>query len=397
MDLRRRFLLLLALRWLATGLLIPVALLLPLQRGLTIAEVGAALAAQGVVVLALEVPSGALTDSWGRRPVFIASGAAAIVAYTLTMTAQTFLAFAVAWGVSGVFRALDSGPLEAWFVDAEMARGAATEVPSGLAAAGGVTSGAIAVGSLLSAGFLWLAPWSADVALALPYAASIVVVVVQVGCAWWLMEAAPRSGPPAASAWRGALRSGVALALGPRLRMLTAAMVMVGVGVAALELFMPVRLAEFSDDPSDAGAVLGVVTSVAWALAALGATVASRVLREVGPGVLAPALVAVEAIGLVAMAVAAGPLVLIGGFWLCYLVHTSFGATYNSLVHERVDDARRGTALSVTSMAFLGSAAVGGLVLGVVADRANASVALWIAAGFLAAAALLVSRAASRR
>ena len=80
MGVRGRFLLLLGLRWLATGLLMPVALLLPLERGLTIAEIGIAMAAQGIVVIVMEVPSGALADSWGRRPVFIASGVAAIAA-----------------------------------------------------------------------------------------------------------------------------------------------------------------------------------------------------------------------------------------------------------------------------------------------------------------------------
>ena len=77
MTLTHRYLTLLALRWFATGLIIPVAALLPLERGLTLAELGVAMAAQGVVVLLLEVPSGALTDAWGRRPVLLASVAAA--------------------------------------------------------------------------------------------------------------------------------------------------------------------------------------------------------------------------------------------------------------------------------------------------------------------------------
>ena len=391
MGVRGRFLLLLGLRWLATGLLMPVALLLPLERGLTIAEIGIAMAAQGIVVILMEVPSGALADSWGRRPVFIASGVAAIVAYALTLAAQSVLAFALAWAVSGLFRALDSGALESWFVDAENARGASTEVPSALATAGGVISAAIAIGSLISAGLLYVLPWSAGDSLAVPYVLAIGIVVVQVVVARALMEPVAHAEPTTASAWRDALASGVRVAFGRRLRLLTAAMLLCGVAVAGLEMLMPVRLAEFSTDTSAAGSVLGVVSSIAWGLAALGATVVSRVLREVSPGVVAPVLAAAEALGLAVMAIAGGPVALVAGFWLCYLVHTSFGAAYNALVHDRVTEAHRATALSVTSMAFLGSASAGGVVLGIVAQELSAAWALVASSAVLLLAAGLVA------
>lgn len=362
MSVRSRFLVLLALRWSATGLIIPVALLLPLSRGLSVTEVGAVTAAQGIVVLVMEVPSGVLTDSWGRRPVFVLSGVVAIIAYGLQLAAHSVIAFAVAWAVSGLFRALDSGPLEAWFVDAENARDAADRVPTSLASASGVISGSIAAGSLASAGLLWLAPWAPATTLAVPYAAAMVLVTAQVLTACLVMERAPltRAAPP--TGWREALGGGLRLVGGPALRMLAVAMLFVAVGVSALELLMPVRLDEFSADPATAGTAMGAVTAVAWG------------------------------VGLVTMALATGPTVLIIGFWIAYLVHTAFGAAYNSLVHARVDDAHRGTALSVTSMAFLGSAAGAGIVLGALSDAMSPSLALLVGGAALVAAAALVGR-----
>jgi len=389
-SLRTRFLSLLALRWLATGLLMPVSLLLPLERGLTVAEVGLAMAAQGVVVIVLEVPSGALSDAWGRRPVFVASALLAIAAYAVTFLAQSLAAFAVAWAISGVFRALDSGPLESWFVDAENARGAAHEVPRGLAAAGGVISASIAAGSLASAGLLWLAPWGTEATLAAPYLVAIGVVLVQVLCAWLLMEPVRAEAAPTLGAWHETLVTGVKVAFGRRLRLLSASMALVGVSVAALELMMPVRLEEFAADASDAASTLGVVSSVAWGLAALGAAVTTRALRRVGPAFLAPVLFVVEGLGLLAMAAAGGVGVLVAGYWLCYLVHTSSGAMYNSLVHDRVSDAQRGTALSVASMAFLGAGAAGGVTLGALADEAGASASLVVGGTLMVLAALMV-------
>ena len=386
MTLTHRYLTLLALRWFATGLVIPVSALLPLERGLTLGELGVAMAAQGVVVLLLEVPSGALTDAWGRRPVLLASVVAAAAAYALVLVADSVTTFALAWAVTGVFRALDSGPLEAWFVDAEHARGAAHEVPSGLAKAGSVVSAAIATGSLATAALLALSPWSTGVTLALPYGIAIGVVMVQGAAAALLMDPAPPRTASTGAVWTAALRGGVATIARPGLRGLAVAMMVVAVGVVALETFMPVRLAELSGDRAEAAAQMGVVSAAAWGLASVGSAVVSRVLRRRSPRAVAVGLVTIEGLGLLAMSLAAGPVLLVAGFWLGYLMHTGFGSTYNALVHARVDDAHRGTALSVTSMAFLGSAAGAGVLLGLLAEHTSSSTSLLVGAAAMAVA-----------
>ena len=392
MSVKGRYLVLLALRWLATGLIVPVSLLLPLARGMTVTQVAGAMAAQGVVVLLLEIPSGALTDVWGRRPVLVASAVAALAAYGLMLVADSVPLLTVAWALKGVFRALDSGPLEAWFVDAENARGAAHEVPSGLAAAGGVIAGSIALGSVVASGLLHVGPWSDGVTLAVPYAAALGVVALQLLLALLLMRGdVPRRAGSSGIGWGAALRGGLVLVTGPALRWLAVAMVLVAVGVSALELLMPVRMDEFTADAASAGSLLGLVSAVAWGLGSLGALVTSRVLRRRAAAPVAVVLLAAEGLGVAGMAVAAGPAMLIAGFWTSYLVHTAFGATYNSLVHARVDDARRGTALSMTSLVFLGTASAAGVGLGALADRTSASTALALAAASLAVAAAIIA------
>ena len=62
---------LIALRWLPTGLLVPVIVLLAMSRGLSMTEIGLVFAIQGLVVLVLELPTGGLSDALGRRPVLI--------------------------------------------------------------------------------------------------------------------------------------------------------------------------------------------------------------------------------------------------------------------------------------------------------------------------------------
>ena len=68
MTVRTRFLVLLGLRWLPVGLMIPVSVLLMLERGLSLAQAGSVAAIQGITVMILELPTGGLTDALGRRP-----------------------------------------------------------------------------------------------------------------------------------------------------------------------------------------------------------------------------------------------------------------------------------------------------------------------------------------
>lgn len=389
MSVRARYLTLLALRWFATGLVIPVSLLLPLSRGLSVTEVATAMAAQGVVVLLLEVPSGVLSDAWGRRPVVLLAAAFAAASYAATLVAESVLSFAVAWALAGVFRALDSGPLEAWYVDAKHAAGAASEVPSSLALGGAVVSGAVASGSLGAAAIVHLAPWSASASLAVPYGVALAVVLAQGLAASVLMTDDDRRS--ARTPWRGALAGGWGMLRASALRGLIVVVVLHAVGVAALELLMPVRLEEMAIDESAAATTQGLVSAGAWVFAAVGAIVSARLLRRYPVMLVAVVLIGTQSAALMVMGLAVGPLVLVAGFWLAYLVHSAYGAAFNALVHARVDGGHRATALSMTSMAFLGTAAAAGVGLGALSDAATPSTSLLVGAASLAAAAIVLA------
>src|SRR3954447_6082848 len=155
---RTRYLVLVALRWLPTGLLIPVIVLLALSRGLSLTEIGFVFALQGLVVLVLELPTGGLSDALGRRPVLILASVIGLVSLALLTIADSVLLFAAATSLQGVFRALDSGPLEAWYVDATLAADPDAQIERGLSAGSTVLSLAIAVGALMSGVLVALDP-----------------------------------------------------------------------------------------------------------------------------------------------------------------------------------------------------------------------------------------------
>ena len=83
----RRLVGLTALRWLPVGLTTPITVLLAQARGLSLAEIGLLFTVHGVVVMALELPTGGLADVLGRRPVVVAGALLHVVSCVLFATA----------------------------------------------------------------------------------------------------------------------------------------------------------------------------------------------------------------------------------------------------------------------------------------------------------------------
>jgi MFS family permease len=102
-------------------LLTATLILFQLDRGLSVAQALTAMAFAGIVTVLLELPTSAIADGTGRRRVYLTAAVANVAAGVAFVVADSFWSFAAAAALFGIFRALDSGPLEAWFVDADHA------------------------------------------------------------------------------------------------------------------------------------------------------------------------------------------------------------------------------------------------------------------------------------
>jgi MFS family permease len=171
----------------------PVLVLLPLSRGLSLAELGLAAAVQGFVVLALELPTGALADSMGRRRVLVGAMVISIASIALFLVADSLAALAVVFALQGIYRALDSGPLEAWYVDAALAADPDTAIDRGMSAHGTVLGVSIAAGAAASGGLVALDPVPGLDALAVPVVLALVIQVVGLVATTVLMVEMPRA------------------------------------------------------------------------------------------------------------------------------------------------------------------------------------------------------------
>jgi DHA1 family tetracycline resistance protein-like MFS transporter len=397
-SVRTRFWLIAAIRWLSTGFIVPVVALLPLDRGLTIAEYGSVAAVQGIVVLVLELPTGGFADAVGRRPVFIASAVVCLASYAVYATAHSVGAFAIATALGGVYRALDSGPLNAWFVDAVHASTPPAEQPvvvaKGLAGYASVVGASIAAGSLLSAGLVAWAPFGRDDALATPYWIAIVLTLAQIVAGALLMhERRPSEhGGLLASvrATPATILTGTRLVLHSRvLAALVAIEAFWGFGMIAFETMTPIRLSELLHDRGEAASVMGPATAAAWAVSAVGAAMVPLLLRRWSMVAVSVVLRVVQGTTVVAMGLAAGPVGLVAGLLATYAVHSAAGAIHEALMHQQVGPEHRATVLSLGSMAMHPGASIGLVVLGAIATDRSTGTAVVVAGVVLAVTAPL--------
>jgi predicted MFS family arabinose efflux permease len=392
---RRRYLILIALRWLPTGLLIPVTVLLALSRGLSLTEIGLVFSIQGLVVLALELPTGGLTDALGRRPILILASLVGLVSLGLLYVADSVPLFAASVALQGVFRALDSGPLEAWYVDTTLAADPAAEIEHGLSAGSTVLSLAIACGALLSGGLVALDPFESIPTLALPLLVALGLGVMNVLAITWLMAEMPRA--RGARALAGSVQAvprvvadGIGLLRGSRVLLsLVFVELFWGFSMVTFESLFPVRLSEVVGDTQRAAAIMGPVTSVAWFASAAGAGLIVFVSRRIGVARSAAALRVVQGATIVAMGVIAGPIGVVVAYLSCYVAHGASNPMHMTLLHRQVDGPHRATVLSMNSMIAQPAGALGAILLSALADGTSLSTAMVVGGIICALAAPL--------
>lgn len=392
---RRRYLTLVAMRWLPTGLIIPVSMLLPLERGMTLGEIGLAAAAQGLLVLFLELPTGGLADSLGRKPVLMASTLVGMTSIGIYLLADSFPVFFVAFALQGVFRALDSGPLEAWYVDATHAADPEAQIQRGLSGAGVVLGVTIATGALLSGLLVAWDPIERLDALALPVVVSLALQLVGfAGVAILMREIRVNRGWKAAT--RAARETPAAISGGLRLlrdnRVLLAIIsveLFWGFGMATFENFTPLRLSEILGDADQAAAITGPTASAAWLISAAGAATVPWLGRRLGLAPAAMLLRVLQGIAVLGIGLSAGVPGVIAAYLAAYLVHGASNPIHMTLLHRQVDGTLRATVSSLNSMAGLSAGALGLIALTAIAEATSLSTATIVGAVVLAAAAPL--------
>ncbi|MFI6395559.1 MFS transporter [Nonomuraea sp. NPDC050547] len=423
----RRYALVSFLTWLPAGLMIAPLVLLMLDRGLTIVQVGVVMTVYSLVIAVLELPTGGLADVVGRRAVLAVAAACTALSLGLLVPADSFWEFVLACGVLGVSRALSSGPAEAWYVDTLHAiEGPEADLRPGLARGHVMEDVALGVG-VLAGGFVpLLNPPLGLPALAVPPLAGAVAALVWLGVVLVALPEPPHPRVPLGEVLRGVpltVASGVRVAVRDGvLRRLVLLSAVVGMALTCVELLVPGHLAGLTGSAEFGATAYAVVAAVGFAGGALGSGLAPALARRLagreavasgdkgGEAVVSGARGSVRGAvaGLVLSGLALAGLALsalfagasgVGSVVLAGLPYAvlfaglgAYGVLRAELGHHRVTAAERATMASAGSLAGSGGAALANLTLAPLAMGLGTSAAWWLVAAVVLLSSLLFFR-----
>ena len=404
---RRRYYAITFLVWFATALPLSLSVLLAQARGIGLGEVGLALGVYSLTIVALEVPTGGLADAVGRKRVALLAFALAALYNLAFLLAFSFPTLLLAMVLYGVSRALSSGALDAWFVDALQAADPNVDLQPALAGAETVSLAALGLGTLIGGVlprlFAGLPPDGTAVVtpLAVPIIAALAVkLLLVVAVARLIHEPRPVGGASGHdTSWRAGFRAVPGLVhdaaqlsrANPRLLLLMSASLVAGFAVISLEALWQPHFAALPGVGGDGPPtpLLGVLMAGSFAAGMGGNLLAGRLSRRLGGRLaLVSAVSRLLQGGAILALAAAGSLVPAAGFfWLAYLMGGVGLSPHATLLNAEIPAERRSAMLSVQSLAaYLGSF-IGGAGLGYVAEHASIPVA-WLIAGALTVVSL---------
>ena len=390
---RRVFLALTFTRWFPVGLVVGLLTLWQLERGLSVAQAMTISSAAGLTIFVLELPTSGFADAFGRRPVFVVSAVVNVLGSAVLLLAHSFWAFLASAVLMGIFRALDSGPLEAWFVDTVHTSAPGADVDGALAAQGTVLGGGIAAGALVSGGLVWWHPFTGASALVLPVAVFVALNAVHLVAVLVLLRE-PRSAEhldtsgarrALASAKKSptVVREGLGmLRANPVLRGIVTVELFWSLAMIVFETFQPVRLAELVGGEERAGAIMGPVAAAGWAVLAVGAALGGWASRRIGVARTAILARILNGLGAVVMGLVAGPAALIAAYGVTYLLHGSAGPMHSALLHREAQARNRATVLSMNSMVASVAFGIAAPLLGLLAEHTSTQLAMVSAGAF---------------
>ena len=387
---RRVLLLLTMTRWLPIGFIVGLFILWKLERGLTLSQAMSAAAVTGLVVFATELPTAGIADSLGRRPVLVLAAAVNVLSALTLLLASSFAAFVLAAALTGLFRALDSGPLEAWYVDTIHVSRPGADVARDLSRMSGVLGASIAAGSLAASGLVAWHPLTGRSPLWLPVAICLALSVVHLVAVLALLREPARLDERGFAAARrsvteapAVIGSGLALLRDNAvLRGLVLVELFAAVSMITFENFMPVRLAELAGGEADAAVIMGPVAAGGWLVFAVGAAVAGRVSERIGVARTAILGRVLNSLGAMTMGLAFGPAALVATYFVTYSMHGFGGPAYNALLHREATARNRATVLSLASMTMFVAFAAASPLLGLLAEHTSTPVGMVLSGAF---------------
>ncbi len=401
-HLKQVYFLVIALFWLAVALPLPIIILLVQARGASLFEIGLLMGIYSLTIVVLEVPTGGLADSVGRKRVALFAYIFTLLSMVVVFFAFSFTVFLIAMILSGIGRALSSGALDAWFVDSLQDLEPDIDLQPALAQAGTVTLFALGVGTLSGGALPMLfdgLPADGS-ALLTPLSTTIIasiiiqlILIVAVG----LLVRDTRSSEAGLGVWRKSVqdvpvlvRDAFALNMSnPILMRLLGAALVSGLVIASVETFWQPQFATLMGGDEVQSIWFGVIMTGSFLAGMVGNMASVPLSKRLGKryALVAAVTRGVQGVFLMLLAMQSGILGAAVLFWLVYANMGVLESPHATLVNNEIPSERRSAMLSVQSLATYGGAAIGSITLGYIAQFGSIRYA-WIVAGLIAVVSL---------
>lgn len=386
-----------ALHWLIIGLIIPVLAIFQLDRGLSLFHVGLNAALYSLATFILEIPTGGLADAIGRRKVYLLSlvlhgGGAILLIYSrsVPLISLCFL-------LMGASRALSSGCMDAYFIDAFNRLEESGTLQRFLGRIGMVIPLTLAVGGLLG-GFVAGLPFRPGLLLpdkyALLFVVQALVVLLQAGYTLLVVPADIRArddGAESHASMRTVIHTAVELSLEKRVLI----WILVGAGFwgvafAGLEQFWQPFVDGISHRESPTR-LFGLLTAGYFLMGTLGAVAANYFFALVGERYALSLFVIRVLSGLlfIVLSLQSGVLGFTLFYFLIFLLNGMADSPEQALFNRNVPDKLRSTMLSVQSLFLQVGGGLAALLWGWTAQLYSIAL-VWRLSGVLFALSALV-------
>jgi MFS family permease len=389
--------------WVSVAITLPLMVLILQSRGIDLFQIGLLMGAYSLTIVLLEVPTGGLADAIGRKRVAMLAYSVTLIAGLVMLFSFTFPAFLLAFALSGVGRALASGSLDAWFVDALMELEPEIDIQPPLAKAGTIALLALGLGTLVGGllprvlsnlpaeGTAVITPFSTTILLSGLLLAILLIVI------GFFVKESPRTTED--GRWTDGFRqvpSIVRDAFGlsrrnPTIILLLGVTLASGLALASIESFWSPHFAALVGDSEGNSLFFGALMAGSFLFGALGnmVSIPSSRLFKGRYGLLASVFQGLQGAILIALALqgVVGPSVAL--FWMLYMSMGVINSPQATLMNDEIPSERRSSMLSVQSLAAYTGSIGGSVILGYLAKN-NSISAAWIVAGIVMLVSLVL-------
>ena len=385
-----------SLFWFATALPISLHILLFQARGFSLFQIGIGLAVYSFTIVLLEVPTGGLADAVGRKRV-------ALIAYSLMsgtsimlLISFTFPILMLGFVLYGAGRALASGALDAWFVDALQTVDAEIDLQPAFARAGTFTLLALGIGALGGSALpgLFVNLPGEGTAVFTPLSMPIVIALLfQIALVLFIAVAVKEDRPTAnANTWRKGFQDVPVLVKdaltlsrqNPVILLLLGTTLGGGLAGIVIETFWQPQLATVLAVQPENTLLFGVMMAGSFLVGMVGNLVSTPLSRLVGNryALVAAITRGLQGICLILLALQTAVPLFALFFWLVYLNMGVLDSPHATLVNNEIPSKRRSAMLSVQSFASYIGSMVGSIGLGYLAQQSSVRSA-WVVAAVI--------------